>query len=1546
MSNIKELMELGKELGYTGEALQKFIREERDEIKRQKEIEREEAKRKEDLEREEAKRKEDLEREERAYAREEKKRLEDMALEEKKRQEDLALEEKKLQIERERMKHEMECKKMEADSKSNKNGNNDASGTHTSKAVKMPKFDEKADTMDAYIHRFEFLATNKNVNKSQWSLCLAENLSGTSLEVLQSMSKEDASDYDKLKNKLLDRFKYNQDGYRKLFKSCKPKPDENFETFFDKLRQSLDKWITASDIKDGEYDKLRCLILFEQLYDSCNPNLVRFLKERNPSNENEIKENALLYERANPGTKLGHDERIDIGAVGYQRESRPTHRNNAHFNQKRNGTPYRNQSEYDKRRGGYRKPTYNNNYSNRGDLNQEQRSNSQHRGNNYPQTQRSNSQQRGNNYQNHNRGNFRGQTRGNRYNNQTGQYNKRYNSQAGQYSDNNYTNQPSQYFSNVRSGNAAIEMNQEDNCETQNCTNQIIMSAYASNASTATNVNNLILFDGKVNGNVVKILRDTGANCNAVRRNLVKQGQIKDDSIQCKQFGGSFVEIQQATIHIKSPFYTGWIRAAIVDDPVVDLILGNDNLMNDKPLIDALQKSREQYINDPNDKRTINVTTRAQTQKESEKSSRTGKVELPQNKVLEEFNGEEFRTAQHTDSSLNNWINKAKNNPEGIYKLKDNVLYKSYSSNGNDYEQLVVPKSFRQKLLHVAHDSIASGHMGMASTKKRLESKFTWPGMYTDVNNYVKSCHICQMKARAEPPLPLGKMQVIGTPWKKCAFDIAGPLPLTDKKNRYILALVDYATRWPECVPMKAATTEEVTKALLSIFSRMGIPEETLSDNAQAFISDAMNETMKLLGIERKNNTPYHSQSNGLCERFIGTIKKIIGKLASDHPTKWDQMLDTAMFAYREIPQASTNFSPFTLMFGRKVRGPIDIVHDICSGKQSNEHFTLTYNYVNELKDNIQKMCKLAQENREEKADTYKQYADRGSRTKTFKEGDKVLLLLPMKENSMKMAFQGPYEIETVCGQNNYTIKIGNNSKTYHANILKYYHERPNNDLFCNVGNVSVVFEDEDSECEPNPQLELPALTRTKSAQDVIINKELTGHQINEVTRILEAYDDILTDIPGRTNVVEHKISVIDNKVINTKQYPIPLHARDAVKEEVQKMLQWDIIRESDSAFCSPITIVKKKDGKLRICLDYRKINANCYFDAEPIPNQEELMSQIEYATYFCKIDLTKGYWQIPLEEDSKKYTAFQSPLGLMEFNFLPFGLAAASSTFQRMMRIVLRDINNVISYFDDILGFANTWNDFLVTLQVTFTALQTAGLTANPPKCLIGFNEVDFLGHTVGAGYQKPDSEKLTKIQMLRQPNTKKEVQSICGLLNYYRKFVPNYAEIARPLTDLTRKGKPNKVTWTAECEQSFVQLKQIMSSAPVLALPDLSKPFIIRSDASDYAIGGAIFQAHGGVIKPLLYASRKLNERECKYPIIEKEALAIVFTVGHFSKYLLLKPFTLQTDHKPLTFLKKNKTTNNRLMRWALALQRYTFTVEAIPGSENLISDILSRL
>ena len=396
MSSLKELVELGKELGLTGNALNDFVKEEREKEEKKREIEREEKKREEEKEekkreiereenrrkeeREERKRQEDIEREERRLEREEKRLELEREKEEKRLQierERLEIErekeEKRLQIEREERKldreHDLECKKLEAESK-HKIQSKDSNSYNISKAIKMPKFDEKSDTMDAYIHRFEFLASNKNIDKKHWSLCLAENLSGSCLEVIQSMPNDDATDYEKLKTKLLERFKYNQEGYRKQFKSCKPKLDENFDTFFDKLGQSLDKWITASDIEKGDFNKLRCLILFEQLYETCNPNLVRFLKERNPSDEKEIKEHAHLYEKANPGAKLGRQETIDTAAVGIERRSRTPNR---HFGQKErrwDDTPYRARSQHDSRRGAFQRPQYKSNYSDRGNFQQ------------------------------------------------------------------------------------------------------------------------------------------------------------------------------------------------------------------------------------------------------------------------------------------------------------------------------------------------------------------------------------------------------------------------------------------------------------------------------------------------------------------------------------------------------------------------------------------------------------------------------------------------------------------------------------------------------------------------------------------------------------------------------------------------------------------------------------------------------------------------------------------------------------------------------------------------------------------------------------------------------------------------------------------------------------------------------------------------------------------------------------------------------------------------------------------------------------------------
>ena len=443
----------------------------------------------------------------------------------------------------------------------------------------------------------------------------------------------------------------------------------------------------------------------------------------------------------------------------------------------------------------------------------------------------------------------------------------------------------------------------------------------------------------------------------------------------------------------------------------------------------------------------------------------------------------------------------------------------------------------------------------------------------------------------------------------------------------------------------------------------------------------------------------------------------------------------------------------------------------------------------------------------------------------------------------------------------------------------------------------------------------------------------------------MSKFQNTLTDIPGRTNVLEHDIRLTDTTPFKVHQYPTPFRAKDAIEKEIETMLEQDIIRPSSSPYCSPITVVAKPDGSIRLCIDFRKLNSVTIFDNEPIPQMDEMVTRITKAKYFTKLDLTKGYWQIPLKENCKQYTAFQTSLGLMEFNYLPFGLSTAAPTFQRAMNKVLGHLKFVASYFDDVLIFSETWTDHLNHMRETLETLRKANLTAKPSKCHIGFRTINFLGHIVGKGNIKPDPIKTEKILNLTRPKTKKDVRKICGLINYYRKFIPFFSHKIAPLTSLLKKENPNQIVWNEDCEIAFEEIKHALASDPILAIPDLNKEFIVRADASSKAIGAVLLQKHNDILKPCYYISRKLLERECNYPIREKECLAIVFALHQFSKYLLMNSFIIQSDHKPLTFLKMNKTKNARLLRYALSLQPFAFKVEPIKGTKNCISDILSR-
>lgn len=294
----------------------------------------------------------------------------------------------------------------------------------------------------------------------------------------------------------------------------------------------------------------------------------------------------------------------------------------------------------------------------------------------------------------------------------------------------------------------------------------------------------------------------------------------------------------------------------------------------------------------------------------------------------------------------------------------------------------------------------------------------------------------------------------------------------------------------------------------------------------------------------------------------------------------------------------------------------------------------------------------------------------------------------------------------------------------------------------------------------------------------------------------------------------------------------------------------------------------------------------------------------------------------------------------------MPFGLKTAPAVYARLMRKVFAGIPHTFHYFDDVLVATETWDEHLSVLRTVFTRIREAKLTVKPRKSEIGSPTVSFLGHKIGANKVEPMDKTLDKILESRRPQNKKQVRSFLGLTSYYRQFIPNYAETAKPLTDLTRKCAKNLIQWTEEHERAFANLRQKLSSAPILQAPDLRKDFVLRTDASDRSVGAVLLQEKDGTLHPVSYASRTLSPRESKYSTVERECLALVWAVRKYHLFLCGRRFVLQTDHQPLQYLQTAKHLNSRVLRWSLFLQEYSFIVQYIKGADNVGADFMSRV
>ena len=334
----------------------------------------------------------------------------------------------------------------------------------------------------------------------------------------------------------------------------------------------------------------------------------------------------------------------------------------------------------------------------------------------------------------------------------------------------------------------------------------------------------------------------------------------------------------------------------------------------------------------------------------------------------------------------------------------------------------------------------------------------------------------------------------------------------------------------------------------------------------------------------------------------------------------------------------------------------------------------------------------------------------------------------------------------------------------------------------------------------------------------------------------------------------------------------------------------------------------------------------------------------------FTTIDLTRGFWQVPLDEKSKDYTAFITHKGVFNWNVMPFGLVNSTATFTKLMRHILPQNKNIVHYVDDICIFTNTWDEHLILLEEVLQILKDNNLTVSPSKLKIGKTEIEFLGHKFENGQVKPTQHLHKKILEIQTPKTKKHVRALLGLFNYYSKFIPNYSQIVRPIIDLTKKFQPNIVNWTDQCEKSFKILIDAFSKEPILETIQKDDDIIIACDASKSGLGACIYKKvivdSEIVYKPAYYVSRALTKSERNFSVIELEGLCIVYAVLKFQYYLLGRQFTILTDHKPLVNFNVSNVNNKRINKYALLLSDYKFQIKSIVGKDNHLPDVLSRL
>jgi hypothetical protein len=430
---------------------------------------------------------------------------------------------------------------------------------------------------------------------------------------------------------------------------------------------------------------------------------------------------------------------------------------------------------------------------------------------------------------------------------------------------------------------------------------------------------------------------------------------------------------------------------------------------------------------------------------------------------------------------------------------------------------------------------------------------------------------------------------------------------------------------------------------------------------------------------------------------------------------------------------------------------------------------------------------------------------------------------------------------------------------------------------------------------------------------------------------------------------VQHIIQTV-GQLVTAKFRRLDPSRLAAAKLEFQSMLDEGIIRRSSSQWSSPLHMVQKKDGSWRPCGDYRQLNLQTVEDKYPLPNMADLAARLDGCRVFSKLDLLKGYLQVPVAAEDIAKTAIITPFGLFEFTRMPFGLRNVGMTFQRLMDSVLGGLPFAFVYLDDILVASTDEESHRRHLQVVFSVLQQNGLIINPEKCLLACSTVDFLGHRLSASGIGPLPSRVQAIAEFPRPATVKQLQAFLGLFNFYHQFIPAAAKVVLPLTRALRGGPKGTTTlaWTPAMAAAFLAARGALSSSAVLAHPAAGAEISLVTDASAMHVGAVVQQRRQGrAWRPLGFFSAQLNKAEANYSTFDRELLAVVAAIRHFRYMLEGRSFVVFTDHKLLVgaLHRWSDPISARQQRHLSFIAEFAPSIRHITGASNVVADTLSR-